>query len=44
MYNRFENGVHPREPAGDVMTATLEHCTALENHSEFLNKVSDILI
>ncbi|KAB7507017.1 Myotubularin-related protein 8 [Armadillidium nasatum] len=38
MYNRFENGVHPREPVGDILAATLEHTISLEDHSEFLTK------
>ena len=40
LYNRFENGVHPREPLGDLLAATLEHSQSLEDNAEFLTKVS----
>ena len=39
MYNRFENGVHPREPLGDLLAATTEHTQALSDQADFLTKV-----
>lgn len=39
MYNRFENGIHPREPVGDLLAATTEHTQALTDQAEFLTKV-----
>ncbi|XP_045583051.1 phosphatidylinositol-3,5-bisphosphate 3-phosphatase MTMR6 isoform X1 [Procambarus clarkii] len=38
MYNRFENGIHPREPLGDVLAATTEHTQALNDQADFLTK------
>ncbi|XP_068211304.1 myotubularin-related protein 6 isoform X3 [Palaemon carinicauda] len=38
MYNRFENGVHPREPLGDLLAATTEHTQALSDQADFLTK------
>ncbi|XP_063597502.1 myotubularin-related protein 8-like isoform X2 [Penaeus indicus] len=38
MYNRFENGVHPREPLGDLLAATTEHTQGLTDQAEFLTK------
>ncbi|XP_023237155.1 myotubularin-related protein 7-like isoform X1 [Centruroides sculpturatus] len=38
MYNRFENGVHPREPLSDMLVATKDHITSLEDHIQFLQK------
>ncbi|XP_066971474.1 myotubularin-related protein 6 isoform X3 [Macrobrachium rosenbergii] len=38
MYNRFENGVHPREPLGDLLAATTEHAQALSDQADFLTK------
>ncbi|XP_071515135.1 phosphatidylinositol-3,5-bisphosphate 3-phosphatase MTMR6 isoform X2 [Panulirus ornatus] len=38
MYNRFENGIHPREPVGDLLAATTEHTQALTDQAEFLTK------
>lgn len=38
MYNRFENGVHPREPLGDLLVATRDHIYSLEDHVQLLEK------
>ncbi|XP_064482258.1 myotubularin-related protein 6-like isoform X1 [Ornithodoros turicata] len=38
MYNRFENGVHPREPLGDILVATKDHILSLEDHVQLLLK------
>ncbi|KAK3854666.1 hypothetical protein Pcinc_038871 [Petrolisthes cinctipes] len=38
MYNRFENGVHPREPLGDLLAATTEHTQSLSDQADFLTK------
>lgn len=39
MYSRFESGVHPREPLGDLLLATKDHTTSLEDHVQHLTKV-----
>ncbi|CAB3225360.1 unnamed protein product [Arctia plantaginis] len=39
MYCRYESGVHPREPLGDLLPAATEHCSALEHHINYLTKV-----
>lgn len=39
MYNRFENGIHPREPLGDLLAATTEHTQALMDQADFITKV-----
>uniref|UniRef100_A0A131YPE5 phosphatidylinositol-3,5-bisphosphate 3-phosphatase n=2 Tax=Rhipicephalus TaxID=426455 RepID=A0A131YPE5_RHIAP len=38
MYNRFENGVHPREPLSDILAATKDHILSLEDHIQHLVK------
>ncbi|XP_049938411.1 myotubularin-related protein 6 isoform X1 [Schistocerca serialis cubense] len=38
MYCRFESGVHPREPLGDLLLATCDHSASLEDHIKQLNK------
>lgn len=38
MYNRFENGVHPREPLIDLLSATKDHTSSLEDHILLLQK------
>lgn len=38
MYNRFENGVHPREPITDLLSATKDHSASLEEHIMLLQK------
>lgn len=40
MYCRFESGVHPREPLGDLLLATVDHSNSLEDHIKYLTKVS----
>ncbi|XP_013378996.1 myotubularin-related protein 6-like [Lingula anatina] len=38
MYNRFDNGVHPRENIGDILSAMTDHSTSLEDHVILLEK------
>lgn len=38
MYGRFESGVHPREPLGDLLLSSKDHCTSLEDHVQHLTK------
>lgn len=38
MYCRFESGVHPREPLGDLLLATCDHSSSLEDHIKYLTK------
>ncbi|XP_021924452.1 myotubularin-related protein 8 isoform X6 [Zootermopsis nevadensis] len=38
MYCRFESGVHPREPLGDLLLATCDHSSSLEDHIRLLTK------
>ncbi|XP_077983643.1 phosphatidylinositol-3,5-bisphosphate 3-phosphatase MTMR6-like [Glandiceps talaboti] len=38
MYNRFDNGIHPRESLQDVLSAMKDHSTSLEDHVTFLEK------
>ncbi|KAK4887660.1 hypothetical protein RN001_003931 [Aquatica leii] len=38
MYCRFESGVHPREPLGDLLLATCDHSNSLEDHIKYLTK------
>lgn len=38
MYCRHESGVHPREPLGDLLPASVEHCSALDHHINYLAK------
>ena len=40
MYCRFESGVHPREPLGDLLLATCDHSSSLEDHIRLLTKVN----
>lgn len=42
MYNRFENGVHPREPLSDMLVAAKDHISSLEDHILFLQKVNKV--
>jgi hypothetical protein len=39
MYCRFESGVHPREPLGDMLLAICDHSSSLEDHIRLLQKV-----
>ncbi|KAI5739479.1 hypothetical protein M8J77_019748 [Diaphorina citri] len=38
MFCRFENGVHPRENLADVLLATRDHSSSLDDHVKFLQK------
>ncbi|XP_016929607.2 phosphatidylinositol-3,5-bisphosphate 3-phosphatase MTMR6 isoform X1 [Drosophila suzukii] len=38
MYGRFESGIHPREPLGDLLLDSKEHCNSLEDHVQHLTK------
>ncbi|XP_038063077.1 myotubularin-related protein 8-like [Patiria miniata] len=43
MYNRYDNGVHPREPIADILNAMKDHTSSLTDHVRFLeNKVSNL--
>ena len=43
MYGRFESGVHPREPLGDLLLASRDHSSSLEDHVNHLTKVKSKL-
>jgi len=36
MYNRFESGVHPREPVHDILAAHRDHSTSMNDHALYL--------
>lgn len=38
MYNRFENGIHPRENVLDIVSAVKDHTASLEDHAKLLEK------
>lgn len=38
MYGRFESGVHPREPLNDILLASMDHSSSLEDHVQHLTK------
>ncbi|XP_078601978.1 phosphatidylinositol-3,5-bisphosphate 3-phosphatase MTMR6-like isoform X1 [Branchiostoma floridae x Branchiostoma japonicum] len=38
MYNRYENGVHPRESVTDTVSAMKDHSASLEDHVRLLEK------
>ncbi|KAL5012393.1 hypothetical protein ScPMuIL_010944 [Solemya velum] len=38
MYNRFENGIHPRENIMDILGAAKDHSLSLEDHIHLLEK------
>ena len=40
MYNRFENGIHPRDQVSDMLAAAKDHSSSLEDHIRLLEKVS----
>ena len=40
MYNRYDNGVHPREPIADILNAMKDHSSSLSDHVKFLEDVS----
>jgi hypothetical protein len=39
MYNRFEEGIHPREPLLNALTVLKDHSSSLEDHFHLLEKV-----
>lgn len=41
MYNRFENGLHPRENVMDIVSAARDHSSSLEDHVLLLEKVDN---
>ncbi|KAL8587614.1 hypothetical protein ACOMHN_045303 [Nucella lapillus] len=38
MYNRFENGIHPRENIVDILSTARDHSASLEDHVHLLEK------
>lgn len=40
MYNRYENGIHPRENIVDILSSASDHCASLEDHVQLLEKVT----
>ena len=42
MYNRFENGIHPRDQVSDILAAAKDHSSSLEDHVRLLEKVSKV--
>ena len=42
MYNRFENGIHPRDQVSDILAAAKDHSSSLEDHVRLLEKVRNI--
>lgn len=40
MYSRFESGIHPREPLDDLLIASKDHSTSLDDHVQLLTRVS----
>ncbi|XP_065077217.1 myotubularin-related protein 8 isoform X2 [Ochlerotatus camptorhynchus] len=38
MYSRFESGIHPREPLEDMLIASKDHSTSLDDHVQLLTK------
>ncbi|KAL3880470.1 hypothetical protein ACJMK2_032706 [Sinanodonta woodiana] len=38
MYNRFENGIHPRDQISDILSAAKDHSASLEDHIRLLEK------
>ena len=39
MYNRFENGVHPRESIVDVVSTRKDHIVSMVDHAKLLEHV-----
>lgn len=39
MYNRFENGIHPRENIMDILATTVDHTLSMMEHIEQLEMV-----
>ena len=44
MYNRFENGIHPRDQVSDILAAAKDHSSSLEDHVRLLEKVRNIFL
>ena len=44
MYNRFENGIHPRDQVSDMLAAAKDHSSSLEDHIRLLEKVSSFAV
>ena len=40
MYNRFENGIHPRDQVSDILAAAKDHSSSLEDHVRLIEKVN----
>ncbi|KAL8621063.1 hypothetical protein ACOMHN_040588 [Nucella lapillus] len=38
LYNRFDNGVHPRDSVGDLLSSARDHTASLEDHVQLLEK------
>ncbi|XP_055602796.1 myotubularin-related protein 8 isoform X2 [Uranotaenia lowii] len=38
MYGRFESGIHPREPVDELLIASKDHSTSLDDHVQLLTK------
>ncbi|CAH1174176.1 unnamed protein product [Phaedon cochleariae] len=38
MYCRFESGIHPREPQADLLLATSDYASSLDEHVKYLSK------
>ncbi|XP_039441156.1 myotubularin-related protein 8 isoform X2 [Culex pipiens pallens] len=38
MYSRFESGIHPREPLDDLLIASKDHSTSLDDHVQLLTR------
>ena len=43
MYNRFDNGIHPRENIFETICAVKDHTTSMEEHHKLLEKVKNLL-
>ncbi|OQV20460.1 Myotubularin-related protein 6 [Hypsibius exemplaris] len=43
MYNRFEEGIHPREPLLSALTILKDHSSSLEDHLQLLEKRISLL-
>ena len=43
LYNRFDTGVHPREPLSHVFLSIREHSQALQSQVDFITKVRFIV-
>ena len=43
LYNRFENGVHPRHSLTEILLTSHNHITSLENHIRYLEQKLSVL-